>query len=94
MWLSGSQPDASRPAGKWRRRLLLSLSQFRNMDTAIVTGLTGIFGSLLGGSASVATAWVTQRTSNKRKEFHAELTGAKRFTANLLTNAQHARWIR
>jgi hypothetical protein len=44
------------------------------MDTAIVTGLTGIFGSLLGGSASVATAWVTQRTSNKRKEFHAEVS--------------------
>jgi hypothetical protein len=44
------------------------------MDAAIVTALTGVFGSLLGGSASVATAWVTQRTSNKRKEFHAELT--------------------
>jgi len=44
------------------------------MDTAIVTGLTGIFGSLLGGSASVVTAWVTQKTLNKRKEFHAELT--------------------
>jgi len=44
------------------------------MDTAIVTALAGIFGSLFGGSASVATAWVTQRTSNKRKEFHAELT--------------------
>src|SRR4029077_19191592 len=44
------------------------------MDTAIVTGLTGIFGSLLGGSASVATSWVTQRTSSKRKEFHSELT--------------------
>ena len=44
------------------------------MDIAIVTALTGIFGSLLGGSASVATAWVTQRTSNKRKELHAGLT--------------------
>jgi hypothetical protein len=54
--------------------LLLSLPQFHDMDTAIVTALTGIFGSLMGGSASVATAWVTQRTSNKRKEFHAELT--------------------
>jgi hypothetical protein len=54
--------------------LLHNLSQFRNMDTAIVTALAGIFGSLFGGSASVATAWVTQRTSNKRKEFHAELT--------------------
>jgi len=44
------------------------------MDTTIVTALTGLAGSLLGGSASVATAWVTQRTSNKRKEFHAEFT--------------------
>jgi len=51
-----------------------ALSETFRMDTAIVTALTGIFGSLLGGSASVATAWVTQRTSNKRKEFHAELT--------------------
>ncbi len=44
------------------------------MNNVIVPALTGIFGSLLGGSASVATAWVTQRTSNKRKEFRAELT--------------------
>ena len=44
------------------------------MDTVIVTALTGIFGSLLGGSASVATAWVGQRASNKRKELHAGLT--------------------
>ena len=44
------------------------------MDTAIVTALTGIFGSLLGGSTSVATAWVTQRTLNKRKEVGVELT--------------------
>ncbi|MGZ5003000.1 MAG: hypothetical protein ACXWBM_07375 [Chthoniobacterales bacterium] len=44
------------------------------MDTTIVTALAGIFGSLLGGSASVATAWVTQRTLNKGEEFRAELT--------------------
>ena len=44
------------------------------MDTAIVTAVAGIFGSLLGGSASVATSWVTQRTSSKRQEFHSELT--------------------
>jgi hypothetical protein len=42
------------------------------MDTTIVTALTALAGSLLGGSASVATAWVTQRTSNKRKQFQAE----------------------
>jgi hypothetical protein len=44
------------------------------MDSAIIPALTGIFGSLLGGSASVATAWVTQRTVNRRREFRAELT--------------------
>ena len=44
------------------------------MDTIIVTALTGLGGSLLGGSASVATAWVTQRTSNRRKQFQAEFT--------------------
>jgi hypothetical protein len=44
------------------------------MDSAIIPALTGIFGSPLGGSASVATAWVTQRTVNRRREFRAELT--------------------
>ena len=44
------------------------------MDNTIITALTGLVGSLLGGSASVATAWVTQKTANKRKEFHAEVS--------------------
>jgi hypothetical protein len=44
------------------------------MDTAILPALTGLFGSLLGGSASVATAWVTQKTLNKREEIRAEFT--------------------
>jgi len=64
------------------------------MDSAIVTGLTGIFGSLLGGSASVVTAWVTQKTLNKRKEFRAELTRREMLYGQFITNAQHARWIR
>jgi len=37
------------------------------MDTTIVTALAGIFGSLCGGSASVATAWVTHKTRAKRE---------------------------
>jgi hypothetical protein len=44
------------------------------MDTTIVTALAGIFGSLTGGSATVATAWIAQKTSNKRNEIRAELT--------------------
>src|SRR5690349_19268382 len=44
------------------------------MNPAILPAVTGILGSLLGGSASVATAWVTKRTSSKRKMLHAEIT--------------------
>ena len=44
------------------------------MDSSIVTAATGLIGSLLVGSASVATAWVTQRTSHKRAGLRAELS--------------------
>ncbi len=43
------------------------------MDTTIVTALAGIFGSLSGGSASVATAWIAQNTRNKRAAVRSEL---------------------
>lgn len=48
------------------------------MDTTIVTALAAIIGSLTGGSASVATAWVAHKTLNKREAMRAEL--AKRET--------------
>ena len=37
------------------------------MDTAIVSAMAAVLGSLVGGSASVATAWVTQKTAGKRE---------------------------
>ena len=43
------------------------------MDTSIVPAVAGIVGSLCGGSASVATAWVTQRTRNKRERVRAAM---------------------
>ena len=43
------------------------------METTIVTALAGIAGSLCGGSASVATAWLTQKTRNKRERIRAEV---------------------
>jgi hypothetical protein len=42
------------------------------MDTTIVTALAGIVGSLCGGSASVATAWVTHKTRARRDVLRAE----------------------
>jgi hypothetical protein len=37
------------------------------MDTTILSAMAGVFGSLVGGSATVATAWITQRTLSRRE---------------------------
>ena len=42
------------------------------MDITILSAMAGVFGSLVGGSATVATAWITQRTLSKRQLFAAE----------------------
>ena len=43
------------------------------MDTMILTAMSGVLGSLAGGSATVATAWVTQKTLNRRELIQAEI---------------------
>jgi hypothetical protein len=43
------------------------------MDNAILTAMAGVLGSLVGGSATVATAWVTQRTQSKRELIQTEI---------------------
>ncbi len=43
------------------------------MDATIVTAMAGVLGSLVGGSATVATAWITQRTLSKRELMGAEI---------------------
>lgn len=43
------------------------------MDTTILTGMAGVLGSLVGGSATVATAWVTQKTLNRRELLLTEI---------------------
>ena len=37
------------------------------MDTNLITAMSGVLGSLVGGSATVATAWVTQKTLTRRE---------------------------
>jgi len=37
------------------------------MDASLIGALSAVMGSLVGGSATVATAWLTQRTANKRE---------------------------
>jgi hypothetical protein len=44
-----------------------------DVDTSLVSALSAVLGSLVGGSASVATTWVSQRTLNKRELIRAEM---------------------
>src|SRR4029453_9680774 len=43
------------------------------MDSAVLTMMAGVLGSLVGGSATVATAWITQKTVNKRELTQLEM---------------------
>ena len=43
------------------------------MDTALIGALSAVLGSLVGGSASVATTWMAQKTLNRREILREEL---------------------
>ena len=43
------------------------------MDPSLVSALSAILGSLVGGSATIATAWITQKTQSKRELVGAEI---------------------
>lgn len=43
------------------------------MDTAIVSAMAGVLGSLVGASTTIATGWITQKTLNKRELLRAEI---------------------
>jgi hypothetical protein len=43
------------------------------MDPSLFGGLSAILGSLVGGGASIATAWFTQRAQSQRELVHSEI---------------------
>lgn len=43
------------------------------MDASFVSGLSAVFGSVVGGGASIATAWFTQRAQSRRETLNAEI---------------------
>jgi len=43
------------------------------MDTSVVSAIAAVFGSIVGGSATIGTAWLTQRTSIRRELASQEL---------------------
>jgi hypothetical protein len=44
-----------------------------SMEISVITAMSGVLGSLVGGSATVATTWVTQRTLGKRELLRMEI---------------------
>jgi hypothetical protein len=43
------------------------------MDTPLISALAAVMGSIVGGSATITTAWITQRTQSKREMVREEL---------------------
>ena len=43
------------------------------MDSALITGMAAVLGSLAGASASIATTWMTQRNEKIRERAQSEL---------------------
>lgn len=43
------------------------------MDTALLSSTSAVLGSLVGASATITTAWLTQRTRSKREAARIEL---------------------
>jgi hypothetical protein len=43
------------------------------MDTALITALAAVMGSVVGGSATIATAWLSQKTQIKRELAFSEV---------------------
>jgi hypothetical protein len=54
------------------------------MDPSIVSALSAVLGSLVGGSATIATAWVTQRTQAKRALVRAEMRKREQLYAEFI----------
>jgi hypothetical protein len=43
------------------------------LEPAVLTALSAILGSAVGGSATIATAWLTQRNQGRRERIEAEM---------------------
>ena len=50
-----------------------------------MTAMSGVMGSLVGGSATVATAWITQKTANKRDLVQTEIRKREQLYGEFIT---------
>ena len=54
------------------------------MDTNFITAMSGVLGSLVGGSATVATAWLTQKTLTRRELNLADIRKREKLYAEFI----------
>ena len=54
------------------------------MDINSISALSGVLGSLVGGSATVATAWITQRTLTRRELNVADMRKREKLYAEFI----------
>src|SRR4029450_12822170 len=57
------------------------------MEATLITAMAGVFGSLVGGSASLATTWLTKRTEIVRTTAVRNLRERERLYKEFLTEA-------
>ena len=57
------------------------------MESAFITGMAAVLGSMAGASASIATTWMTQRDKRIRERTRAELRRRETLYGEFITEA-------
>ena len=57
------------------------------MEANIVSALSAVLGSLVGGTASIASSWVTQRTEGRREHVHNQVQKRETLYAEFISEA-------
>jgi hypothetical protein len=60
------------------------------MDPAAIGALSAVLGSVVGGSATIVTAWVTQRTQGRRTLIRAEIRKRELLYAEFISECSKA----
>jgi hypothetical protein len=57
------------------------------MEPALFGALAAVLGSIVGGSASIATAWITQRTQSRREMLKVEIRKREALYGDFISEA-------
>jgi hypothetical protein len=57
------------------------------MEANIVSALSAVLGSVVGGGASIASSWVTQRTEARREHVHNQVQKREALYAEFISEA-------